>query len=146
MRVYKGLMSRIGVASALAGAALLVPGSAGAKGPNFANVCGTSGCATVRGEFAVYRFMSWWNTPFSQRGAPAPAPFYKIKIRDPSGIRWSLLYAPSRRAMRIWQNKVPPYNQSIGPYWRSVPRAAVADMAALIRKVKPYAAQRRWPG
>jgi hypothetical protein len=134
----------IGVVSVVGGLALLASGSAAAKGPDFARICGASSCTTVRGEFAVQPLISWWYTPFSQRGAPRPAPYYAIKLRDPSGIRWVLLYVPGRHAMRIWQNRVPPYNQAFGPYWRTVPRTAMRAIARLVSKVRPYGAKRSW--
>lgn len=136
------MLARVSVLSAIGGLALIAPGSAVAKGPNFASICAASGCTTLRGEAAVQPLISWWYRPFSHRSAPAP--FYSIKLRDPSGIRWSLLYVPARRAMRIWQSRVPPYNESIGPYWRTVPGAAVPAIDQLMHKVTPYAAPRRW--
>jgi hypothetical protein len=138
-------VKRVWLVAVVAGVALTAPGSAAAKGPNFARLCGASGCTTLRGETAVQPLLSWWYTPFFQRGAPAPAPFYRIRITDPSGVKWSLLYVPARHAVRFWQNRVPPYHESIGPYWRSVPGSAVAVMGRLVHKLKPYAAPRRWP-
>ena len=138
------MLSRGGLLVVLGAFALGAPGSAAAKGPNVARVCGASGCTTLRGESAVQPLISWWYTPFSSRRAPRPAPYYSIAIRDPSGVRWSLLYVPSRRAMRIWQNRVPPYNQPIGPYWRDVPAAAVSGLGRVAAGLKPYAAPSAW--
>jgi len=39
---------------------------------------------------------------------------------------------------------VPPYNESIGPYWRTVPGAAMSAIDQLIHKVTPYAVLRHW--
>ena len=93
----------------------------------------------------VWPLLSWTYTPFKPRAAPRPAPYYSIRVRDPSGIKWTLLYVPSRRMMRIWQSRVPPYSESIGPYWRVVPRLAVPQIAKAVARVRPYAAPKRWP-
>jgi hypothetical protein len=97
----------------------------------------------LRGKAALQPLISWWYRPFSHRSAPAPAPLYSIALRDPSGIRWSLLFVPARRAIRIWQSRVPPYNQPIGPYWRTVPGAALPAIGRLGRKITPFAAPTR---
>lgn len=132
------------ILSVFGGLAAIAIGSAAAKGPNVASVCGASGCVTLRGESMVQPLISWWYTPFAPRAAPRPAPYYSIRLRDPSGIRWSLLYVPARRAIRIWQSRVPPYHQSIGPYWRTVPSSAVPAIRWLLQKLSPHAAPARW--
>ena len=132
----------LGAAVALAA---LTSGAAQAKGPNAASVCGASGCTTLRGESAVWPLLSWTSTPFKPRAAPRPAAYYSIRVSDPTGIKWTLLYVPSRRMMRIWQSRVPPYSEPIGPYWRIVPRTAVPQIVRAVAHVRPYAAPKRWP-
>jgi hypothetical protein len=132
------------VVALLAAVAAVAAAPSAAKGPNLARVCGSSGCVSIHGESAVQPLMSWWWTPFARRGAPAPAAYYSIRIHDPAGINWVLLYVPARRAMRIWQSRVPPYNESIGPYWRTIPRSAGRGLEAVVRPVRPFAAPRKW--
>ena len=136
---------RLRVVGVVAALAALTSGAAQAKGPNAAAVCGASGCTRLTGESAVAPLLSWTYTPFKPRAAPRPAPYYSIRVSDPSGIKWTLLYVPSRRMMRIWQSRVPPYSESIGPYWRVVPRPAVPQIAKAVARVRPYAAPKRWP-
>jgi hypothetical protein len=130
----------LAVLTVLAGIAIIAAGSALAKGPSLASICGATGCVTLRGELAVQPIFSWWSVPFASRAAPGPAPSYSIRVRDPSGVTWVLLYVPNRHAIRIWQSRVPPDSQPIGPYWRTVPMSAEPVLRRLVRRVGPHAA------
>ena len=141
------------VTTLLAGSVLAVAlaGSAAAKGPFESRLCGSSGCVTLRGYAAAAPFMSWWSRPFAQRPAPRPAPFFRIVLRQdaPDGqvpITWTLLYVPKRDAMRIAQNRVPPYAAGVGPYWRTVPGTAVAALERATEGITPYPASPVWRG
>ena len=118
--------------------------SATAKGPNVASVCGATRCITIRGQTEVWPLLSWSHVPFSSRPAPAPAPYYSIRLHDPSGIRWVLLYVPRRHAVRIWQSRVPPYSEGVGPYWRTLPASSERAFRRVVRNLIPRAAPRNW--
>lgn len=139
------------VTTLLAGSVLAVvlTGSAGAKGPFEGRLCGSSGCVTLRGYAATAPFTSWWSRPSAQRPAPRPAPFFRIVLRQgvPDGeepVTWTLLYVPQRAAMRIVQSRVPPYAAGAGPYWRTVPGTARAALQRATRNVAPFAASPSW--
>ena len=113
------------------------------KGPNLASVCGASGCRITRGDHAVLPLYDWWNRPFYARDAPRLAPYYRIRVSDGARTTHMLLYAPSRRAIRIWRNAIPE-QIAIGPYWRSVPDDATTTMRSFIAGVEPFPAARGW--
>ena len=120
-----------------------------AKGPMRGDLCGRSGCVALSGHEASAPFTSWWSRPFTERPAPASAPFFRVVLRQdaPDGgepITWTLLYVPQRSAMRIAQNRVPPYSAGVGPYWRTVPHSARAALARATRGVAPFAASAAW--
>jgi hypothetical protein len=133
-----------GALAAIAAAALVTVPAASAKGPNAASVCGEARCVTIRGEAAVWPLLSWQYAPFAERDAPAPAPFYSIRLREPTGVRWVLLYVPERHAVRIWQSRVPPYSQGIGPYWRTLPASGERALRRAAGRLAPYAAPAAW--
>jgi hypothetical protein len=120
--------------------------SAMAKGPNIGTVCGATGCITIRGETAVWPLLSWSYAPFSSRTAPAPAPYYSIRLDDPSGIKWVILYVPTRHAVRIWQSRVPPYPEGVGPYWRTLPASADRVFRRAVGRMQPRLAPPAWSG
>jgi hypothetical protein len=130
----------------VAACAACAAGPAAAKGPDAGSICGGLGCIALSGQSETAPFISWWNSAFSPRGAPRPAPYYWIQLRDGFApeIRWVLLYVPARRAMRIWQSRVPPGNEPIGPYWRTVPPAAADSIRVLVRSIRPYPTPRTW--
>lgn len=120
-----------------------------AKGPFDGRLCGVSGCVTLRGYEATAPFTAWWSRPFTERSAPAPAPFYRVVLRQetPDGLKpvtWTLLYVPRRAAMRIAQNRVPPYAAGVGPYWREVPGSARAALDRATQGVTPFPASPVW--
>ena len=138
-------MFRLLVSVALAAAvAAFAVAPATAKGPNVASICGATRCIPIRGETAVWPLLSWSFAPFVTRPAPAPAPFYTIRLRDRSGIRWELLYVPKRHAVRFWQSRVPPYSQGVGPYWRTVPESAEDVFRRAVGKLSPRIAPQSW--
>jgi hypothetical protein len=137
--------SRFVAAVALAaGVAAVSATAAEAKGPNVASVCGAARCITIDGETAVWPFLAWQYVPFSARRAPAPAPYYSIRLHEPTGIRWVLLYVPRRHVVRFWQSRVPPYSQGIGPYWRTLPASAERVFRRVVRGLAPRAAPDNW--
>ena len=120
------------------------PAAAAAKGPNVATVCGAKRCTTIRGDLAVAPLLAWQWVPFRTRSAPAPAPYYSIRLHDPGGIDWEFLYVPRHHAVRFWQSRVPPYAQGIGPYWRGLPASAERVFARAVRGLRPLAAPLHW--
>jgi hypothetical protein len=138
----------LGFLSLFCTVAFIAAGSATAKGPNVASICGASGCVTLRGESAVQPLaswvVSWWYTPFVSRAAPAPAPYYSIRLRDRSSAKWVLVYVPRRHAISVWQRRVPPDGRPIGPYWRTVPKSADPAIRRFVRNLSPYVAPACW--
>jgi hypothetical protein len=125
--------------------AVVVTGSAGAKGPDLASICGASRCVALHGDIKVWSLLEWSFTPFSVLDAPKPAPYYSITIRD-----WGkLLYVPSRSSIRIWQGPHAlgnfPQDSSSAPYWRTLPQSTRPLFAKLVRGLEPRSAPKRWP-
>ena len=100
------------------------------------------------GDRQVYPLLdSWGSKRFVQVDRPRPAPYFTFSIdstRGESG-RWLLVWVPSSRLMRVTQTAVPPYEtETVGPYWRPVPRAARSAFASAARGLRPHAAVRGW--
>ena len=141
-------MIRRVIALAVLGA-LAVAGTAAAKGPDRARVCGkTTACRVISGDRQVYPLISGWETaPFSERGAPRPAPYFTIAIDSTQGEpgKWFLVWIPSTRLLRVTVSGAPPYtSRTVGPYWRSAPAAAVTTFNAAVRGLAPHPAVRGW--
>jgi hypothetical protein len=137
--------SRLVAAVALTAAVVAASAtSAQAKGPNVASVCGATRCITIHGEMAVWPLLSWQYVPFSIRRTPVPAPYYSIRLHDPTGIKWVLLYVPKQHAVRFWQSRVPPYSQGIGPFWRTLPANAERVFRRVVRGLAPRVAPDDW--
>ena len=120
-----------------------------AKGPAEGRLCGVAGCLTLHGWEELRPFTSWWDTSFTQRTSPRPAPFFRVVVRqatpDPTkSITWTLLYVPSRNALRITQSRVPPYESGIGPYWRAIPATARAGLRRATASLNPYPGSSGW--
>ena len=130
-------------------AALAVAGTAAAKGPDRARLCGkTTACRVISGDQQVYPLISGWETaPFSERGAPRPAPHFTIAIDSTQGEpgKWFLVWVPSKRLLRVTASGVPPYtSRTVGPYWRSVPAVAVTTFNAAVHGLVSHPAVRGW--
>jgi hypothetical protein len=116
-----------------------------AKSWPVARVCGQTNCISVRHP-AVDSFFEWWSVGFHDLAVPAPARYYAIRWHDDTfDVDYLLLYVPSRHIMSIWQSRVPPYPQAIGPYWRSVPRYEWRPLDRILSAISPHKAQPRWP-
>jgi hypothetical protein len=126
--------------------ALVAATAAWARGPSVASVCGSSGCTDVRGERTLWSIYGWWGEPFAHRAAPEPASFYRIRLRGGDGaVTMILLYAPSRRAMRIHTRSSLPGYAEVGPYWRTVPPHAAVALEPFLSGLRPFRAPPRWP-
>ena len=136
---------RVAVVIVLA-TALAVAGSAAPKGPDRAEVCGAT-CRWISGERQVYRLLGdWQSAPFVQAPTPRPAPYFTFSIDSTreSG-HWLLVWAPSRKLVRITQKAVPPYQlEQVGPYWRPVPAAARTAFASATRGLRPHPPSKGW--
>jgi hypothetical protein len=128
----------------LVSAVLLVVPAAHANRPPKGEACGASECIGLNAWDTVAPFSSWWYVPFAPIGVPEPAPFFRVVLTsgDPRPTRWTLLYSPARRAMRITQVG-PPYGR-IGPYWRIVPATARTRIARVLEGIKPFPPSLRW--
>jgi hypothetical protein len=136
------------LAAVIAAAATSV---ANAKGPAEGRLCGSSGCVQLRGYEPVRPFLSWWDEPFAERRAPRPAPFFRVVLHQAGpdareAVTWTLVYVPSRNAMRITQSRVPPYRAGVGPYWRPIPVTARVALRRATAGARPYPASVAWRG
>jgi hypothetical protein len=139
-------MKRLAVLGIL-GLALAVTGVAAPKGPDRARACGST-CRWITGEQQVWPLLgTWLEGTFAQADTPPAAPYFTFAIdstRGESG-RWRIVWAPSKRLMRVTQIAVPPYETAtVGPYWRPAPRAARIEFAAATRGLRPHRAVRGW--
>jgi hypothetical protein len=80
---------------------------------------------------------------------PRAAPFFRLVVEQAAPdagkkITWTLLYAPTRNAMRITQNRVPPYHTGIGPYWRAIPASARTGLRRATAGLDPFPASSTW--
>jgi hypothetical protein len=109
-------------------------------------VCGAGRCDTIHGERVVSSLFVWQSGPFTPRAAPRTAPYYSIRISGGgSDVRWVVLYVPSRHAIRVWQNRMPPYRDSVAPYWRTLSSGDEQVYRRTVRDLRPLAAPHRWP-
>ena len=97
----------------------------------------------------MHPFTSWWDTPYAERKAPLAAPFFRLVVHQDAPdagrkITWTLVYAPTRNAMRITQSRVPPYPTGIGPYWRGVPSTARSGLRRATAGLDPFPASATW--
>jgi hypothetical protein len=123
------------------GAALIATGVAAAKGANDARVCGASGCRMVTSPEEVDGLTNWWGRSYQLRPAPRPAPFFIITLLSDTQRPISrIVYAPSRRAVRIAPVSSPP----LRPFWRRVPVDRLAVFRAASEGLRPYPKSRTW--
>jgi hypothetical protein len=114
--------------------ALALAGSAEAKGPDHAAVCGATRCVTVTGDIHVASLLDWKGTPFMVLDAPKPGPYYEITIRG-----WgAILYVRSRNLIRM--------RDETGLYWRVLPAYLRPTYTKLVRGMAPRPAPATWPG
>ena len=136
---------RICALGAVALIALALTGGAQAKGPDLARACGASGCTTVGGDIRVWGLMDWMGATFTLAGVPRPAPYYRFTFSDHGRMFMTLLWAPSRRRMRVLQPAVYPFAPgSSHPYWRPVSARGAAVLGRAVAGLKPFSAPRAW--
>jgi hypothetical protein len=127
-------------------AAFLVPSGA-AKEPVSGSVCGVDGCVVLAEPGTVHQALRWEGT-FELVRAPRPAAFYRLTFftSGPEGFRWTALYVPGRRLLRVDERgAVPPeFGHAGRPYWRTVGRRQVRMLARLTVGVAPFPARARW--
>jgi hypothetical protein len=146
-------VSRLAIVGALSVVLLGVP-AAGAKEPPTMVVCGRSldssmhrTCLVLdyRNELAQLLNDSRYQ-PFDVRARPRPAAYYTVRIHFREDPRWDwwFLYAPSRKAIR--QNTPDGVTEPVGRsvYWRTVPSKVTEAFETLRKRLRPFAAPRRW--
>lgn len=103
--------------------ALLAVTPALAKGPDLASICGASGCATVD-DVEKVNVLALWTAGFEVRKEPPTAPFFTVELTTTRGAvaKWSYLYVPSARALKIIRadfsggiSGVQPMNEWVSP-------------------------------
>ena len=98
----------------------------------------------VRGV-AVYALVDWMPTAFELVDAPAPAPYYRLSLRDDRRAYMTLLVVPSRHLVRVWQPTQYPYAPGLStPYWRALTPRGAAVLGKVTARLRPFAAPRSW--
>ena len=112
-------------------------------------VCGAATCFAVHGQTSA-ALLAWDDSaPFAVASPPKPAPFYVIrftsKFRTFASITEEVLYVPSRHIVRVYYNRTFYGPKPDGPYWRTVPKSAPAQMDPIVDKIAPHPAVHSWP-
>jgi hypothetical protein len=134
-RCNSGMKRALVVAIALGGLALAE--SAIAKGPFTVEICGSSGCTSVRQDSEGGDRGALGNTLLAALdggrlkaptvGTPAPAPFLTLRISEWDESPTSY-YLPSRRLLRV------------APYWFRAPDGFVRRLRAVAAHLEPWPA------
>ena len=142
------MSGRYGTCAIAVAAALSLVAAAGAKGPVSGTVCGASGCAALAEPGAAFQALRWEGT-FQIVRAPRPARFYRLTFTspDPGGFRWTVLYVPARRVLRVDDRAATPpeYGTPVRPYWRTLGMRQLRLLGAVTSDLAPFRAPRRWP-
>lgn len=134
----------IGLACAVA---LLAVTPALAKGPDLASICGTSGCATVD-DIEEVNVLALWTAGFEVRKEPPTAPFFTVELTTTRGAvaKWSYVYVPSARALKIIRadfsggiSGVQPMNE-----WVSPSTEVLAAYETATSAMSPFPASAGW--
>lgn len=88
--------------SLLAVAVLTMVPSALAKGPDTAQICGSTGCVTASTPERV-NVLALYTSGFAAREEPAAAPFFTVELTSTRAedVNWSFIYVPSAKALQI---------------------------------------------
>ena len=110
-------------------------------------VCGASRCVSYHNNAAT-RVLSGWGQPFSSKQAPAPAPYYAIRIAYPTAASFGItkmVYVPARHEVRIWQSRTHYSPKPVTAYWRTVPGYAQKTMNRAFEHIAPHPTPSAWP-
>ena len=110
-------------------------------------VCGASRCVSYRNNDAT-RVLSGWGQPFSSKQAPAPAPYYAIRIAYPTAASFGItkmVYVPTRHEIRIWHSRTHYSPKPVTAYWRTVPNSAQTTMNRAFAHIAPHPTPKAWP-
>lgn len=127
--------------------ALLAVTPALAKGPDLASICGASGCATVD-DVEKVNVLALWTAGFEVRKEPPTAPFFTVELTTTRGAvaKWSYLYVPSARALKIIRadfsggiSGVQPMNE-----WVSPSTGVLAAYDTATAAMSPFPASAGW--
>lgn len=127
--------------------ALLAPTPALAKGPDRASICGASGCVTVANVEEV-NVLALWTAGFEVRNEPPAAPFFTVELTTTRGAvaKWSYVYVPSARALKIIRadfsggiSGVQPMNE-----WVSASTEVLAAYETATSAMPPFPASAGW--
>jgi hypothetical protein len=127
-------------------AALAIAPTAGAKGPDTARVCGSSGCATVTNVEKV-NALALMASGFELRSEPKAAPFLTVELTSSrrDDIKWSFLYVPSAAAIKILQADFSGLGSVEGRnQWVSPGRPEIAAYTRAAAGLVPFAASPEW--
>ncbi len=121
--------------------------SISAKDWEVMQVCGVSRCISYHNNAAT-RVISGWSKPYGPTSAPAPAPYYAIRIGYPTAASLGItkmLYVPARHEVRTWQSRTQYNPKPVAAYWRTVPGYAQKTMNRAFAHIAPHPAPSAWP-
>jgi hypothetical protein len=134
--------------------ALLGASAASAKEPPQTAICGRSlSLPTERaclhldwGDQIAHLLVGSIGEPFHMRSRPRPAPFYAVtfRYREDSRWNWSFLYVPARDVIRQTTPVGMINTGTRSVYWRTVPSDVTRAFETLSKRLRPFAAPRRW--
>ena len=133
--------------SLLAVAVLTMTSSALAKGPDTAQICGSSGCVTATTPEKV-NVLALYTSGFAAREEPAAVPFFTVELTSTRAedVNWSFIYVPSAKAIHIVEAdfsdgiyETPAKNQ-----WVTPSAAVVAAYQTATEALSPFPASSEW--
>lgn len=124
----------------------MVP-SAQAKGPDTAQICGSSGCVTANTPERV-NVLALYTSGFAARAEPAAAPFFTVELTSARSedVSWSFVYVPSAKALQIVEADFSGgiYDTPATNQWVTPSAEVVAAYQAATEALSPFPASAEW--
>ncbi len=134
-------------ASLLAVAVLTMVPSALAKGPDTAQVCGSSGCVTASTPEKV-NVLALYTSGFASRNEPAAAPFFTVELTSTrsADVNWSFIYVPSAKALQIVEADFSDgiYDTPAKNQWVTPSAEVLAAYQTATEALSPFSASNEW--
>jgi len=131
----------------LAVAVLMMVPSALAKGPDTAQVCGSSGCVTASTPEKV-NVLALYTSGFAARGQPAAAPFFTVELTSTRSedVKWSFIYVPSAKALQIVEADFSDgiYDTPAKNQWVTPSAEVVTAYQTATEALSPFPASSEW--
>jgi len=133
--------------SLLAVAVLTMVPSALAKGPDTAQVCGSSGCVTASTPEKV-NVLALYTSGFASRSEPAAAPFFTVELTSTrsEAVNWSFIYVPSAKALQIVEADFSDgiYDTPAENQWVTPSAEVVTAYQTATEALSPFPASSNW--